>query len=173
MPPITQRRITLLRHAKAVAESEAMDDHARPLAPRGRDDAMALGAWMQENHTLPELVICSTATRTRETLAALGVTIPTILAPRVYLASAGELFSLLQDTDDAIQHVMLIGHNPGMHGLASSLASSFVREADEEQMVAKFPTCGFVSMGVALAHWKKLAPQSTVLDVLRYPGSND
>ena len=65
----TQRRITLLRHAKAVPD-ERGDDHGRILAPQGKEAAVALGDWLRENDLLPELVLCSTATRTRETLAA-------------------------------------------------------------------------------------------------------
>lgn len=173
MATTTQRRITLLRHAKAAAEGTVSDDHARPLAPRGRDDAMALGAWLKENHALPTLILCSSAVRTRETLAALGVNIATLIEPKAYLASANELLALLQETDDAVPHVMLIAHNPGIHGLAALLVGDAVREADMDALASKFPTCAYVSMTVTATSWRSVAVKSATLDALRYPHGND
>lgn len=163
----TQRRISVLRHAKAVPD-DGGDDHARSLTAFGRDAALELGQWLKDNHTLPELILCSTAVRTRETLAALQLTVPTILSDRVYLATAGELLTLLQEMDSAVQHVMIVGHNPGIHGLAAMLARDYVREADADAMAHRFPTCGLVSMTVEAAAWTQLAPHSAVVDLLRF-----
>lgn len=165
----TQRRITLLRHAKAVPD-ERGDDHGRILAPQGRDAAVALGDWLRANDLLPELVLCSTAARTRETLAALNEILPTELHKNLYLASAGDMFALLQKADDAVRHIMVIGHNPGMHALAATLAGDYVREADADAVVHRYPTCGLVSMSVPAPHWSDLAPQSGTVDALRFDG---
>lgn len=163
----TQRRITLLRHAKAVPD-ERGDDHGRVLAPTGRESAVALGDWLREYALMPELVLCSTAARTRETLAALQEILPTELHKSLYLASATDMLALLAKADDAVRHIMIIGHNPGMHALAALLAGQFVREADADAMVYRFPTCGLVSMTVEAPHWVDVEPQSATLDVLRF-----
>lgn len=163
------RRLTLIRHAKAMPD--AGDDHARILAPLGREAATELGVWLRESHTLPDLVLCSTAQRTRETLAAMQLnTTPVILSEPAYLASVGELLTLLQGMDDRDMHIALIGHNPGVHGLVALLARDFVREADSDQVAARFPTAGLVSMTVPIAHWHQLAPQSATVDALRFQG---
>ncbi|MFJ5675829.1 SixA phosphatase family protein [Streptomyces sp. NPDC093097] len=60
------RRLIVLRHAKS-AWPEDVPDHERPLAGRGRRDALAAGRWLRQEHCAPDLVICSTAQRTRET----------------------------------------------------------------------------------------------------------
>lgn len=167
--PATQRRISLLRHAKALPE-DGGGDHARRLAPRGQDDAAALGAWLAKYHAAPELVLCSTAARTRETLAGLNMQVATMLSEKIYLASAGELLSLLQETDPAVEHVLLIGHNPAMHGIAALLAKDYVNDADADRLLTGMPTCGFVSMTVPLADWAQLQPQSATVDALRFDG---
>ena len=167
----TQRRITLLRHAKAVPD-ERGDDHGRILAPSGLDAAVALGDWLRENDLLPELVLCSTATRTRETLAALNAILPTELHKSLYLSSAGDMLALLQKADDAVRHIMVIGHNPGMHALAATLAGDYVREADADALVYRYPTCGLVSMTVPAPEWRDVAPQSGVVDALRFSGAD-
>lgn len=165
----TQRRITLLRHAKAVPD-ERGDDHGRILAPQGKEAATALGDWLREHDLLPELVLCSTATRTRETLAALNAILPTELHKSLYLGSAGDMLALLHKADDAVRHIMIVGHNPGMHAMAAVLARGYVREADADAIVHRYPTCGLVSMGVPAEHWCDVAPQSGIVDVLRFNG---
>lgn len=165
----TQRRITLLRHAKAVPD-ERGDDHARVLAPQGREAAVTLGDWLRANGLMPELVLCSTAARTRETLGALHEILPTELHKNLYLGSAGDMLALLHAADPAVRHLMLIGHNPGMHALAATLAGQFVREADGDAMVHHFPTCGLVSMIVDAPSWRDVQPQSGTVDALRFEG---
>jgi len=71
-------------------------------------------------------------------------------------------------TDDAVQHVMLLGHNPGMHALAVLLAADYVREADAERVIHGFPTCGLMSMTCALPRWRDLQPQSATVDALHF-----
>lgn len=166
MPRPLQRRLMLLRHAKAV-EAGGGDDHARDLSPRGLADAEKLGAWLGENGLWPELVYCSTARRTRQTLAGLGATLPTILSDKLYLAGAPELLAQLQATDDAVQHVMLIGHNPGIHALLGQLAGDFADERAAEQVVHGFPTCTLAVITAPLPSWRALAPQQGRLEQLR------
>ena len=74
---------------------------------------------------MPELVVCSTAKRTRETLAALGPAIPTILSDKLYLSTAGEMLAQVQATDDVVKTLMLVAHNPGITSrqLCAALAS--------------------------------------------------
>src|SRR5690606_32103833 len=111
----TQRRLILVRHAKAV-EEEVGGDHARTLSPRGREDAAALGSWLAAEGLVPDQVFCSTAARTRETLALIGAQWPTVFSDKLYLATAGEILSHAAAAEDAATTVMLVGHNPGMHG---------------------------------------------------------
>jgi phosphohistidine phosphatase len=161
-----QRRISLLRHAEAMPERGG-DDSERPLSEAGRAQAAALGVWLREQALAPQFVACSTALRTRETLALLQLDAPVDYRASLYLASAGDMLAQLQQLDASVQHVLLIAHNPGMHGLAALLAGEYAREADADQLVGRYPTCGFVSMSF-MGDWAPLAPQAATLDLLRF-----
>lgn len=163
----TQRRLILVRHAKAMEEA-AGGDHARILSERGRADAAALGTWLEEHALKPDLVLCSTAARTRETLALLVRTTPTILSDKLYLATAGEMLAQLQAVDDTVATVMMVGHNPGAHALLALLVDDYANEADADRMMLKFPTSACAVVSFEGAHWKDIAPETARLELLRY-----
>lgn len=162
------RRLILIRHAKAL-EDISGDDHDRALAPRGLADAAELGAWLQAESMMPELVLCSTARRTRETLAAFPATIPTMLLDKLYLASIGELMSTLQSVDDEVQTLAILAHNPGLHGLLALLTDRVRHAEDMERVVLKFPTAACAVFSLELSCWKDLAPRTALLETLRWP----
>ena len=166
-PIITQRRLILIRHAKA-AEEDVGGDHARALSERGIAAASALGAWLKEQGLVPEQALCSTATRTRQTLAALGTAIPTLLSDKLYLATTGEMLSQIQATDDAVSTLMLVGHNPGSHALVALLVGAYAHEADADKVLLKFPTAACAVMRFDVAHWSDIGAQSALLELLRY-----
>ena len=115
------KTLTLLRHAKAVTPG-GVEDHQRALAPRGHVDAAAVGRATRA----PELVLCSTALRTRQTLddvAAGWSARPGVrYEPSLYLATAATLLRRVEAFDEAVSSIWLIGHNPGLHDLALQLA---------------------------------------------------
>jgi phosphohistidine phosphatase len=132
----------LLRHAKSSWDDPGLDDHDRPLAPRGVRNAAALAEHLRAGQIVPELVLCSTAQRARETLAALlpafdGET--EILVERgLYGASAGELLERLHAVPEAVASTMVVAHNPGLEELAARLAGD---EAPE-----RLPTAALVEL---------------------------
>lgn len=123
-----------------------------------------MGAYLVANGMVPQHVLCSSAVRTRETLAALGVSVPTILTDKLYLASAGDMLGLLQQADDALSHVMIVGHNPGMHELVVRLMDEARDEADIKRLALKFPTCAFAQLSVELDGWSQLALHGATLE---------
>jgi phosphohistidine phosphatase len=135
-------QLHLLRHAKSSWDDDA-DDHERPLNKRGREGARLIGGSLPEAVGTLDLVLCSSALRTRETaeLALAGFSkAPKILfEDDLYLASAGKLLARLRELDDRMGSVMVIGHNPGLHELAVALAAP---GSDSFSMLAngKFPT---------------------------------
>jgi phosphohistidine phosphatase len=120
----------ILRHAKAVADPPAGGtDHERPLAPRGRRDADALGKRLAEPGfapgALPDLVLCSTATRTVQTaqraLAALDDPPPVEHRRALYRASPDDVLDELRELGPEHGSVMVVGHNPTAHDLVVGL----------------------------------------------------
>jgi phosphohistidine phosphatase len=164
----TQRRLILIRHAKAVEEVSA-GDHARALSERGIADAKALGEWLKAQRLLPELVVCSTATRTRQTLAGLELPqVATILSDKLYLATTGEMLTQIQDTDNGMHTVMMLCHNPGAHALLGLLVGSYANESDIDRLLLKFPTSACAVLSFELASWKHMLPDTGRLEKLRY-----
>ncbi|NJP49350.1 histidine phosphatase family protein [Streptomyces sp. SBST2-5] len=160
------RRIALFRHAKA--DWPPVDDHERPLAERGRMDAAAAGRKLADTAIAFDLALCSTATRTRETWKLAVQEFPrrpkTVYEERIYEASPGELVALLNETPDDVQNVILIGHNPGIQGLADVLAGSTEGDARERMNRRGFPAAAFALLSFT-GSWKSLEPGvATLLD---------
>ena len=114
------KSLTLLRHAKAEPDSESGSDFDRRLTGSGREDAARMGEEVRQLDLAFDLILSSPAVRAAETAELAG------LSPRfdqrIYDAAAGDLLAIVQDADDAINRLMLIGHNPGFERLASRLA---------------------------------------------------
>ncbi|HOZ23349.1 MAG TPA: histidine phosphatase family protein [Thermomonas sp.] len=118
------RELILLRHAHAESATAGQDDIARPLSATGLAEARAAGDWLREHGLRPDRVLCSTATRTRDTLAALGdiggAEVHEDAA--IYDASPGTLVALADANRDA-ERLLLVGHNPGLEQLAALVHS--------------------------------------------------
>lgn len=141
-------RLHLLRHAKSSWGDAGLDDHERALAPRGRRAAAAMARWMDEHDVRPQLVLCSTARRTRETLERV---LPALGAPEIlyedglYHADARALLERLLALPDGIEEALLVGHNPGLQELSALLAAP---GPERDRMAAKLPTGALVSLVV-------------------------
>ncbi|WP_328884936.1 SixA phosphatase family protein [Streptomyces sp. NBC_00316] len=164
------RRLVVLRHAKS-AWPDDVPDHERPLAPRGRRDAPAAGRWLRESDCVPDLVVCSTASRTRQTWDLvsdeLDAITPVIHDARVYQASAGELLGVVRDIPARVRTLMLVGHNPGVQDLVLMLAG----EADGsalERTRAKFPTSAIAVLCLP-GPWPDLDPGAARLTGMIVP----
>ena len=153
---VLMRRIYLLRHAKSSWEDVGLADHDRPLAPRGRRAAKAIGRYLQDSSIEPEFVLCSSARRAQETLERTGLA--GRVEPELYGASADELLARLRHISPELRSVMLIGHNPGMQQLALLLA----RPGPEvDELAVKFPTAALATL--AISSWDSLGRGSAEL----------
>jgi phosphohistidine phosphatase len=112
------RRLYLLRHAKSSWDDAMISDHARPLTARGRRSLELLSGYIVDHELEPDLILCSTARRARDTLAGLPLdqTKAHVEAP-LYSAHTDDLIERLGVVDPAIRSVMVIGHNPALQML--------------------------------------------------------
>jgi phosphohistidine phosphatase len=119
-------RLHLLRHAKA-RRDDAGEDRERRLSRSGRDAARLVGETLPAALGPIDLVLCSSALRTRETaeLALAGFTSrPQILfEDGLYLAGPAALQKRLIQVEESDGAVLVVGHNPGLHELAIALAA--------------------------------------------------
>jgi len=136
----TMKALYLLRHAKSSWDDPALPDHKRPLAGRGRKAGAAMARHLAEQRIAPQLVLCSTAKRTRQTLDLLAEAIADAdvrFEDGLYGASATELLERLREVPAEVASVLLVGHNPAIQALALQLAAP----GDARERVAdKFPT---------------------------------
>jgi phosphohistidine phosphatase len=123
-----KRRLVIIRHAKS-AQPFDVPDQQRPLADRGRREAPTIGRWLREHLDQLDLVICSPATRARETwqLAAAEMPDPprVVYEPRLYAASEEDLLDVVRQLPDEARAVALVAHNPGLEELVAVLTGVY------------------------------------------------
>ena len=165
------RRLVVLRHAKS-AWPEGVPDHLRPLAPRGRRDAPAAGIALAETDSLPDLALCSTAVRARQTWelasAEWGTPPPVRYEPGLYAADVPELLDAVHQVPPEVETLLLIGHNPGLEELVLELAGDSLDDALDEVRV-KFPTSAIAVLAWHGSTWQELAPGTALLTGLTVP----
>jgi len=156
----------LFRHAKSAWPDVA--DHERPLARRGTRAAPLMGRWLRDAGLVPDLVLCSTARRARETWqhaqAGLAAAPPVTFDARIYEGGAAELLALIREVPPATGTLLLIGHNPAIEDLALMLVvargrpgPSSASPGDLERMQSKFPTAA-IAVLEPTGTWRDLAP---------------
>ncbi len=149
------RRLVIVRHAKS-AWPEDVPDTQRPLNKRGRRDAPAAGRWLRDRVGHIDAVVCSPAARTRETWGLIapeldGAPDP-IFDERVYAATAEALLAVVRGLSDDVGSALLVGHNPGVADLVSSLSG--------EELEMK--TSAIAVLGLA-GSWADAAPGRVTL----------
>lgn len=150
-----QRTLILLRHAKSDYPPGAAD-HDRPLAKRGIREAGLAGDWLRSHAPGIDQVLCSTATRTRETLERTGISAPVRYLDELYDAMPGSVIATINTVAADINTLLVIGHEPAMSNVALGLAG--VRGTDprvEARVATKFPTSGIAVLLVENT-WRRL-----------------
>ncbi|MFD4404208.1 SixA phosphatase family protein [Nocardia sp. NPDC058499] len=160
------RTLILMRHGKS-AYPPGIDDHERPLAPRGRREAALAGDWLRASQPPISAVRCSTATRTRETLTATAITAPVEFDAGIYGAETDQLIELVQLTDPALSTLLVIGHAPGMPWTAWDLAADHDTD-DALRISRKFPTSALAVLRFDLP-WDRIAPGTGDLAAFHIP----
>lgn len=163
-------KLLLLRHAKAIHSSQ-YDDFDRPLIEKGKEQATLLGGYIAGQRYKPEQALVSSARRTQETWEIVkeytGHTRAEFL-PDLYLASPERILAAIRKTAAQVSTLLVVGHNPGIAFLATSLAGSG-EEAWRQEMRSKFPTCAFAVISFDFDDWMDIASGRGRLEHFVYP----
>jgi phosphohistidine phosphatase len=157
------KTLLVLRHAKSSWNDPALDDHERPLNPRGRRDAPRMGALVRAYGLIPDVVLSSDAVRARLTAEALAEAAryagEILLDPNLYLASPADILSVLSTVRENAGTVMIVGHNPGLEQLVEQLAGERHH----------LPTATLVQIGLPIDRWRdlKLSTRGTLMGLWR------
>jgi phosphohistidine phosphatase len=156
------RTLLLLRHAKSDYPA-GVADHERPLAPRGEREAGLAGDWLRAHAPAVDAVLCSTATRTRETLARTRIDAPVNYVDRLYDATPGAVIEQINRVDPDVETLLVIGHEPTMSSLALGLATADGSNSTAaERISTKFPTSAIAVLRTAEA-WDQLTLNGATL----------
>ncbi|WPZ29992.1 histidine phosphatase family protein [Sulfitobacter sp. OXR-159] len=159
------RRLILMRHAKS-DWSHGTSDHDRPLNPRGRGAAEALGNWLRAEGFVPDVGLCSTAARTRETCALLNL--PESCAVehlrQLYLAEPNEIIANLRQRASG-DTLLLVAHNPGIAAAAALL----LQQTPDQDAFDRYPSGATTVMDFDIDSWADLAPGSAALHAFTVP----
>jgi phosphohistidine phosphatase len=153
-------RLVLLRHAKAEHGLD-VSDMQRPLTMRGRRQSAAVGTALAEAGLVPDLVLCSSSVRTRQTWELARGTLhadpPVSYADELYDAGPDQVIAAIRAADETAGIVLVVGHEPAMSRTAAALAALGSDEA----------TYARVHLGVPTASWSVLAPVGPWADLAR------
>ncbi len=154
------KSLLFLRHAKSSWSAPDLDDHERPLNGRGRRAAAAMGRYIEQNGLLPDLILCSTATRAQETLkrasAAWSKVPPIKVDGGLYNFSSGAGYlDLIHQADDDLGALMLVGHNPTIEMLVSELMGRAEPEL-AEKLARKYPSGALARLQFDVTSWRDI-----------------
>jgi phosphohistidine phosphatase len=156
------RTLLLLRHAKS-AWPEGVADHERPLAPRGEREAKLAGDWLRAHAPAVDAVLCSTATRTRQTLARTRIDAPVNYVDRLYDSTPGTVIEEINAVRPDVETLLVIGHEPTMSSLALGLATEDGSNTTAaERISTKFPTSAIAVLRTA-EPWDQLTIDGAAL----------
>jgi phosphohistidine phosphatase len=147
------KKLLILRHAKSSWDLPELADHDRPLAKRGKRDSFRMGDLAKEEGLSPDLILSSTAKRARSTAKRFAEANDYDCKIRftrdLYLAGAEDYINLLRGLDSDLDCVMVVGHNPGLEELLSTLTG-------ESQWM---PTTALAQVELPIQQWKELTEE--------------
>lgn len=144
------KTLFILRHAKSSWENSELSDFDRPLNQRGFNAAPLVGETIRKNHFQIDLIISSPAKRAAQTAALVKqsaeLEAEIRFDERIYEASPHRLLHIASELEEAIQSVMLVGHNPGLEGLVKLLT----------QEVEPMPTAALAVVDLKIDVWEDI-----------------
>jgi phosphohistidine phosphatase len=148
------KTLLLLRHAKSDWSNPQVADHDRPLNKRGKRDAPRMGRLLQDEKLLPDLILTSTAKRTRQTVQAMveagSYTGKVKARQALYLAGPEAYIEVLRGVPDKYRRVMVVGHNPGLEELVEHLTGT----------ATILPTAALAQVSLPITQWRALGEET-------------
>lgn len=159
------KTLILVRHAKSSWKDRSLPDWKRPLNNRGKRDAPMMGQRLAEQGVEVELMVSSPAMRAMATAEAMAEELDypwdgIVAEERLYEADAEGILTVIEEQDDWIDQLMVVGHNPGLTALTNILSRSDVENV---------PTCGVAELAYDVERWMEIAEVRPVRFAFDYP----
>lgn len=144
------KTLLIMRHAKSSWKDGKLKDRERPLNKRGKRVAPQIGELIKEKELIPQVILCSTALRARQTVDAflpnLDYTGQVEYMDKLYMAEADDVLKVLRRQDEKLERVMVVGHNPGLESLIPMLTGR----------IEPLPTASVAYISLPIQSWKDL-----------------
>lgn len=166
----SNKNLFLLRHAMAVNELSD-GDQGRALAPKGKEDAEALGDYMKHHDFTPDLVLCSPARRTRETLEGVQTHLDADNVKTIdilYSGGAGDYLYEIQQCDDKYDNILIVAHNPSIYELARLLAAQG-SDSVMQRLSEGYPPASLSVVNLVCEKWADIQPAENTLAAIVNP----
>ncbi|MBI9044203.1 MAG: histidine phosphatase family protein [Anaerolineaceae bacterium] len=148
------KTLILMRHAKSSWKDSSLKDFDRPLKKRGVKNSTDMGKFLKKKKLLPEKILCSSAVRARQTVELLidssDYEGEVEYLESLYMAEPSSIMKLLVDLPNDLEHVMVVGHNPGLEYLLQILSNE----------VEAMPTAAVAHINIKIDKWKSLEDDS-------------
>jgi len=162
------KAVILFRHGKSDWDAQYESDHDRPLAKRGIRDAKRMGKFLSKRAEVPELILSSTALRTRETtklaMEAGNWDVDIELEKKIYEASLEKILFVIKRQDNKYNSICIVGHEP--------IFSTIITLIDNKEII-KFPTATMAKISFYTSDWMRVLfePDKCKLDWFYKPKS--
>jgi phosphohistidine phosphatase len=160
------KTLLLMRHAKSSWKEKNLPDHDRSLKKRGKKNAIQVGELLKTKGLVPQKIFCSTAERASKTAAIVakecGYHEEIEYRDDLYMAEPTTIFNILRTVPDEVDRVMVVGHNPGLEGIAQVL----------DGRVVSLPTASIAYIILPIKGWQEINNESDgqLVDVYQAKG---
>lgn len=159
------RTLFLLRHAQSAEKQQGQRDLDRELTTQGVQEALKIAVFFSQQGLMPDIIVCSTASRAKSTANLIADTIRygaerIVYSDELYEASLRTFLSLINEIDDRHQQVLFVGHNPTISFLAE-----YLTKAEIGEMVP----AGLTRMQLSVDSWKEVSNGTGELLDYTYP----
>ena len=145
------KNLFLVRHAEAIKSGPGEKDFDRELTANGVHEASKIGRKLFEKGIKIDMLVSSNAIRSASTAQLIAEQIKfntsqILFEKDVYEASVRSLLNLINETEDRIQQLMIVGHNPVMSYLTEYLTGG---------QIDGFPAGGVAAIELS-GSWKEV-----------------
>lgn len=171
------KKLTLLRHAKSSWDDPVERDFDRPLNDKGKRAAAMMGRFVRSKALSFDQVLASPAVRVIETLEnfeeASGLALEPTWDRKIYLASSATLLDVLRGANRDADHILMVGHNPGLEDLIFDLIPDDGTSPARDEVETKYPTAALAEMTLAIDSWADINEKCGKLDRFTRPRDLD
>ncbi len=165
-----KRTLVLIRHAKSSWANPLETDFDRQLNERGKTDAPEMGKKLKTLHLIPDLIISSSAKRTRQTAKKIakevGYDADNIKwEEKLYHCALAVFEEVIYGIKDSVKTVFIVAHNPGI--------TEFVNQLSPQFRIDNMPTCGVVGAHIEGAAWNEFPTAKRTVFLFEYPAKHD